>query len=200
MRKSSLVALVACAVIASSGGAVHAAGKSAPPVRSVVQFVETYSEDDANEIGRFVMDARIPLDPADVATFDGDTYFDLSVGYFDFDGSLSDDPSWKPGKTSATFTDVGYDGDTQLVARLSWTPTQLVVHVTATTGDDIDPIASDDYAWDDTGAISDETDAEIEFGNADVSWDTLPIAGRVRTWSVKGSDFTTVRTHGRAVQ
>lgn len=201
MRKLLVVPLFACgAALALSGGASGAAGKTAAPVRSVVQFVETYSEDDDTETGRFTMDARIPLDPADVATFDADTYFDLYVGYFDFDGYLSDDPFWKPGKTSATFTDVGWDGDTQLVARLWWSPTALNVHVVATTGDDIDPICSDDYAWDDTGVVADETDAEIEFGNSDVSWDVLPVAGRVRSWTTKAGDFSTVRTHGRAVQ
>ena len=197
-----LVPALACAAaFAVPAGAGHAAGKVvAPPVTSIVQFAETYAEDDENESGRFVLDARIPLDPADVATFDADTYFDLYVGYFDFDGYLSDDPFWKPGKTSATFTDVGWDGDVQLVARMKWTPTQLFVHVNAVTGDDVDPIVSDDYAWDDTGAFQDETDAEIEFGETDVSWDVVPLSGRVRTWTVRDSGFSTVRTRGRAAQ
>lgn len=195
-------ALLAFVCVATLGGRrTDAAPKPLPvPVRPVVVFNESYSSNPDTDAGRFVADARIPLDPADVATFDGDTYFDVSIGYFDFDGSLSDDPFWQPGDTTATFTDIGWDGDTQLVLRLRWTPTQLTVHAVAVTGDDIDPIASDDYAYDDSGAIDDATDAEIQFGNADVWWDTVPCAGRVRTWTAKGDDFSVVRTHGRATQ
>jgi hypothetical protein len=198
------VALLAIACVAAVGvRATDAAPIPAPvpvTVRSAIAFDERFSEDWDTAAGSFRVDARIPLDPADVATFDGDTYFDVSAGYFDFDGYLSDDPNWKPGDTSATFTDVGYDGDTQLVMKLKWTPTQLVVRVTAVTGDDIDPIISDDYSMDDSGRIADETEAEIELGNTDIWWDTLPCAGRVATWTVRGDDHSVVRMHGRAAQ
>ena len=202
------VALLALAGAAHGGKSLTGFGKPAPkappPVRPLVAFVESYVSNPDVEAGHFVLDTRIPLDPSDVATFDESTYFDVSVGYFDFGAYLSDDPNWKPGMTTATLTDVGYDGDTQLVARLRWTPTQLFVHVVAATGDDVDPIMSDDYAGDDTGPIADDPDiepsAEIQLGNADVSFDAVPCAGRVVSWTTKaGDDFSVVKMHGRAV-
>ena len=200
-----VTALAAFACVALLGGRTVAAAPkpaSAPvAVRPVISFDESYLETPDTASGRFSVNARIPLDPADVATFAADTSFDVCVGYFDFSGELGDDPHWNPGDTSATLTEQSWDDSgTVLVAKLRWTPTQLIVRVTAMTGDDIDPIVSDDYSMDDTGRIDDETDAEITFGNADVSWDTVPLAGRVATWTAKGDDWSNVRTHGRAAQ
>ncbi len=203
-RRSVLAASAAVIAlcVALPGGASRAAPKAPPrPVATVIAFDESYRSDPNVDAGRLSIDAKIPLDPADVATFDATTQFDVSVGGFDFGGSLADDPRWVPGRTSATFTDVGVDGNTELVTKLRWTPTQLVVHVVATTGDDVSAVIADGHAGDDTGPVADSTAAEITFGTADVSWNAVACAGRVRTWTSKaGDDYSTVHMRGRAAQ
>jgi hypothetical protein len=195
-------AILASAVgIAAALGTEASARPARAPVQPVISFSETYAETPNADGGHLVVDAKIPLDPADVATFDASTWFDIDVGYFSLDVQLADDPRWRPGMTTATFTDVGWDGATQLVAKIRWTPRQLIVHIDAITGDDVEPVVCDTYVEDDTSALADATEADIQFGDADIWWDTIPCAGRVVTrTSAYGDVYSNVRMHGRSAR
>jgi hypothetical protein len=147
--------------------------------------------------GHLSLDARIPLDPADVATFDGETWFAIAVGGLEFDEELASDPEWSPGETSARLVARTEEGDEQVVAQLEWTSDRLAVHVEADIGDMVFGVAADEYTGEDPRRIKDETAGEIVFGNSFGGWHTVKSRVQVKRLPKLGPIHADVRAKGK---
>jgi hypothetical protein len=167
--------------------------------KTLVTFNEIYAVDADSASGKVRVEARIPVDPTVTAAFDASTPFSASLGGFSVSGVLGDDPSYVPGKSSATLTEDALDGSGRvLLAKIRWTDRQMIVRITSVTGGDRAPVIADTYSMEDSGPVYDNRAAQVSVGGVTANWDLMACAGHVYTWSWRGEDFSIVRMHGRA--
>jgi hypothetical protein len=201
MRPIRRVVAVVCLLAASAAFGA----KKPKPFRPSLAFSEIWHTSPAVEsgdsfglVGRFVVDAKMELDPEDVAAFAGDTWFTISLGNLQFADELGSDPEWTPGATSARLVETGDTGE-QLVAYLDWSSSRLVVHVEADTGDEVASVAAEGYFARDRRRIVDETAGEMSLGASFAGWHTVRYRGAVRAERKLGPGHAAVRIKGRGV-
>ncbi len=153
---------------------------------------------------KLTIKATLSLLGVDVTQFNANTPFDITVGNFSADYSLSDDPHWSPGKTSATFVDREAGDIGNLVSlqtiRLKWTASQLTVTVTGNNPETPDvgftPVLAPVYDQQPTGVINDAVPATLDFGGVTNTFDAVYCAGALVTTDVfvnRAGDFTVSR-------
>jgi len=122
------------------------------------------------------------------------TSFELILNNLDVMNVLGDDPKFTPGKsTSATFVDNESDANGRTVTaqsvKLKWTSKQLTVTITGkATLDYGTTVAADSYIGNDSGKISDQLSASINFSDTAINFDTVTITGTVKTKTVAAKD------------
>jgi len=159
----------------------------------------------------FTISAKALLANIDITQFDTNTSFELMLGdYCDIAYTLGDDPGYVTGKTSATFVETYTDDNNKervyQTTRLKWTASQLTVTVKAKTSDidtsGLQPIIAYDYEGGDSGPISTNMEATMDFGDdLSVAFDTVTVTGKATTkdkTAKDGSDFSlsTVKIKG----
>jgi hypothetical protein len=196
---------LAAAVLALVAASPTFAAKKHKPKASLTfsesfhQTPDAYEFGEGGVAGHLSLDAKIPLDPADVATFDGQTWFAIAVGGFELENDLASDPDWSPGETTARLVETTDEGVEQAEVLLEWTSDQLVVHVEADIGDMVYGVAADAYSAEDPKRLTDETAGEIAFGNSFGGWHTVKSRVTMKKLPKLGPIYADVRAKGKGV-
>lgn len=173
-------------------------GSSDRLLRRRVQGTVTYEEVTTHS---FRINSGGTLTEEAIAAFTAATPFSLSVAGFQFDGVLGDDPRYRPGKTSATFTENAPDGTGRtrkaLTVKVSWVQGKLKINVTGTpvyAGD----LLTSGYQDTPTRRITDSTTAALTLGDYTQEFE-VAVTGKVTTREVRNGEFTlsTVKLSGK---
>ncbi len=149
----------------------------------------------------FRISSGATLSEAEIAGFNTATPFSLSVAGFQFDGLLGDDPRYRPGKTSATFTESAPDGSGRtrktLTVTVNWAQGKLKITITGTPVYAGDLLASG-YQDTPTGRITDSTPATVSLGDYTQEFE-VAVTGKVTTREVRDGEFSlsTVKLSGK---
>jgi uncharacterized protein YfaP (DUF2135 family) len=144
----------------------------------------------------FTISATVLLTGVNIATFGPSTSFDLTLGTLHVSHTLSDDPSYTTGKTSATFIASYVDGKGKTVVyrtvKLKWTAASLTVSVKGkikdTSASGWTSILADAYADYTSGWLTNTITGSISLGTANVTFDSVTCAGTVLTKQVTAKD------------
>jgi hypothetical protein len=139
------------------------------------------------ESGKFDLTVRVPLEGINPAAFDEETALTLELEDTLLDLLLGDDPSYRPGRTSAhlLYSDVDDHGVTvvYLNAQLHWSSKELTLRVQGRTPGFQDPILAGFYLDDFTRRFGDTTTAALTLDNTTFYFD-VDYGGRVTSRTI----------------